>query len=200
MARRAKAEIVDTRRPDAWDRTYGTYISGRAVLDGLDVLAASCEAHWGCGRLRLLVEAELREKFDRQRFKLDAAIREGTLQDVQREGQRMILAWQVLDKEATRIAAVPTGASVWEVTLEDGSVAAIVSDASAARFVQPEGRAVAIYTLDEIGNLLSKFPELAKVKARFSGASVTRISKHVNDPLEGVVASDLEDLNDHIPF
>jgi hypothetical protein len=46
----------------------------RAILDGLDHVAAGMERKWGLGRLRLLVSDLLRAKFDAQKDKLDAAI------------------------------------------------------------------------------------------------------------------------------
>ena len=89
--------IVNSR---AWDQSHGTYISGRAALDGVDQAAVEMERKWGCDRLRLLVSRELREKFDRQRYKLAAAIHHGELIDVQRESGRMLLAWSALDAVA----------------------------------------------------------------------------------------------------
>jgi hypothetical protein len=61
-------------RPRTWADTPGTYIAGRANIDGADAVAIEMERKWGCDRLRLLVSTELREKFDRQRFLLNQAI------------------------------------------------------------------------------------------------------------------------------
>ena len=59
------------------------------------------EAKWGCDRLRLLVGPELREKFDRQRYLFNQAIWHGELEAVRREANRMVVAWQTLDRAAT---------------------------------------------------------------------------------------------------
>jgi hypothetical protein len=70
-------QLADTRpmgAPTSWARTNGTYIAGKAHLDGVDALAAEMERKWGCDRLRLLVSPDLREKFDRQRYFLNQAI------------------------------------------------------------------------------------------------------------------------------
>jgi hypothetical protein len=89
----------------SWARTPGTYIAGRAYIDGADETAAEMEAKWGCDRLRLLVGPELREKFDRQRYLLNQAIWHGELEAVRRESGRMVMAWQALDRAAVAAAS-----------------------------------------------------------------------------------------------
>jgi hypothetical protein len=82
----------------SWHATIGTYISGQAEIDDVDLLAIEMETKWGVDRLRLLVPVELRSKFDRQRYLLNRATWHGDLQDVIREGKRMCAAWRALDK------------------------------------------------------------------------------------------------------
>ena len=60
-----------------WASTPGTYIAGQANIDGADKVAVEMEKKWGCDRLRLLVDTELREKFDRQRYLFNAAVWHG---------------------------------------------------------------------------------------------------------------------------
>jgi hypothetical protein len=170
--------------PRAWDQSHGTYISGRAALDGVDAAAVAMERKWGCDRLRLLVPPELREKFDRQRYRLAAAVHNGELIDVQRESGRMLLAWSALDAVAEDVGAKPIDPLVWEVALEDGSVAAIVHDTAQAHAVIAEGREVAVYTLDEIGRMISSYPSVMKAKKLWPGATVTRTNKTIGDPLD----------------
>jgi len=67
-----------------------------------------------------------------------------------------------------------------------GSVAAIVPDDSHAALVNAEGRQVAVYTLEEIGRLLSAHPQIAKTKKVFPGATVTAVRRSVEDPLNAV--------------
>ncbi len=57
---------------------------------------------------------------------------------------------------------------------------------SHARAVIAEGRAVAVYTLDEIARFLSAYPDIAKAKLIFPGAEVTAISKSISDPLDAI--------------
>jgi hypothetical protein len=167
----------------SWAKTPGTYISAQAHIDGVDHLASEMELKWGCGRLRLLVSSELREKFDRQRYLLNQAIWHGDLEQVRREAARMASAWQALDKAATAAGELPLAPEVWETLFEDGTVAAIVRTPEEARSVTASGRQVVIYTLDEIGRILSHYAVVADVKATFPGATVEAV-RRPSDPLD----------------
>jgi hypothetical protein len=184
----------------SWARTNGTYISGRAYIDGADQEAAEKEKKWGADRLRLLVSSELREKFDRQRLLLNKAIWHGDLEEVRSEAGRMVVAYEALDRAATDAGKQPLPREVWEVALDDGSVAAIVPDRERAAMVNADGRKVAVYTLDEIAKLLSNYPEVAKAKLVFPGATVTKIERSVSDPLSAIpdTADGLDDPIDDI--
>jgi hypothetical protein len=182
-----------------WDKSHGVYIAGRAYLDEADQTAADMERVWGAGRLRMLVPPELREKFDRQRYLLNQAIWHGDLEAVRRESQRMVKAWLALDNVAKEAGKAPLQVWVWEVTLADGTVAAIVQSDADAASVDAAGRAVRVYTLEEVGRLLSAFPQVAEVKATFPGASVTAIRKQVDDPLDNIPDSE-RGLDDEMPF
>jgi hypothetical protein len=175
----------------SWARTPGTYIAGRAYLDGADESAAEMEAKWGCDRLRLLVGPELREKFDRQRYLLNQAVWHGELEGVRRESGRMVAAWQALDRAATAAGKIPLAPTVWEIPLEDGTVAAIVPDNAQAHAVVGEGRKVSVFTLEEIGRLLSNYPDIAKAKLTFPGATITAVRRSVDDPLGAIHDTDL---------
>ena len=169
-----------------WARTNGSYIAGRAYVDGAEMTACEMETKWGADRLRLLVSPELREKFDRQRYLFNQAIWHGELEAVRREAGRMVNAWIALDHAAESAGALKLSREVWEVALADGSVAAIVSDDSHAALVNAEGRQVAVYTLEEIGRLLSAHPHIVKTKQVFPGATVTAVRRSVENPLNAV--------------
>lgn len=172
----------------SWARTLGTYIAGRAYIDGADETAAEMERKWGADRLRLLVSPDLREKFDRQRYLLNQAIWHGELEDVRREAGRMVKGYEALDRAAAAAGKQPLAPDVWEVPLGDGSVAAIVPDVAASK-VNAEGRQVAVFTLEEIGRLLSGYPDIAKAKLVFPGATVTQINRSISDPLDAIADS-----------
>lgn len=182
----------------SWARSNGTYIAGRAYLDEADQTACEMEAKWGADRLRLIVGPELREKFDRQRYLLNQAIWHGELEDVRRESMRMVKAWLALNAAAEAAGKLPISPHVWEVALEDGSVAAIVPDNDHAHAVVAEGRQVAVYTLDEIARFLSVYPAIAKAKLTFHGSMVTAVSRSVDDPLLAIHDTQA-DLNDPVP-
>jgi hypothetical protein len=181
----------------SWARTNATYIAGRAYLDEADHTAMQMEAKWGADRLRLLVGPELREKFDRQRYLLNQAVWHGELEAVRRESGRMVRAWLALDMAAEAAGKGRLSPLVWEVALADGTVAAIVPSEEHAAAVRPEGRRVAVYSLDEIGRFLSAYPDVAKAKVTFPGADVTQIAKRIEDPLNAIPDSG-EPLNDRL--
>jgi hypothetical protein len=196
-----KEDIRPLGSPTSWAKTPGTYISGQAHIDGADHIATAMELKWGAGRLRLLVSPELREKFDRQRYLFNQAIWHGDLEAVRRESVRMTAAWQALDKAAEADGAESLSPEVWEVTLVDGTVAAIVQQDYFVHEVVRSGRKVVVYTLDEIGRLLSYYPQIAEAKLAFPGATVEAV-RRPSDPLDAFAdtAVGLDDpLDDSIP-
>ena len=184
------------RRDTRWNATYGTYLSGQAAIDGADAVAVAMEKCWGIDRLRLLVSTELREKFDRQRFLYNTAIRSGDLQEVLTQSARMIKAWNVLDMAAEVAGQPPRASDAMETTLADGTVVAIVFDDTEAKRVIRSGRRVVVYTLEEIGRMLDNYREVTKAKVAFPGASVTIIRKSIQDPLDAI--PDGVSLNDRM--
>ena len=141
------------------------------------------ELKWGAGRLRLLVSPELRERFDRQRYLFNQAIWHGDLEAVRNQSARMVAAWGALDGAAVAAGAPVLSSDVWEVRLEDGTVAAIVPDLAAARAVVAADRGVAVYTLDEIGRILSHHRAVTEAKLTFPGATVEEV-RRPSDPLD----------------
>ena len=128
--------------PRSWAATYGTHLTGQAAIDGADHAAITMENKWGAGRLRLLVGQDLRERFDKQRFKFNAAIWHGDLEEVRREASRMEAAWRALDGQRRRWVRPILSPEVWEVALADGTVAAIVRDLGGCSRRDREGRRV----------------------------------------------------------
>lgn len=184
-----------------WHETAGTFIAGQEEIDEVDLVAAEMERKWGCDRLRLLVPKELRGKFDRQRYKLNHEIWHGSLEGVRQEARRMIAAWRALDRVAEEAGALQAAPEVWEVALSDGRTVAIIRDwKDAALFeAQRNGRAAEVYTLAEIGRLIEAFPEVAKAKQAFPGASVTAVRGVERDPLVNIPDSRAP-IDDVIPF
>ena len=182
-----------------WQETVGMFISGQAEVDELDLVAIEMERRWGCGRLRLLVDVPLREKFDRQRYLLNQALWHGELQDVITQARRMIAAWRALDRAAVAAGKAELDTEVWEVAMPSGAVAAIVRDPHQAGKVTAQDRAVRVYTLDEIGHLIEGFPEILAAKQIFLGATVERVRTRVTDPLDAVPNSKVP-IDDTLPW
>lgn len=182
-----KTEIREVANPDRWDRSHGTFISGRACIDGAEALALEMDRGWGIDRLRLLVPPEVREKFDRQRYLFAQAIHNGDLEAVRRESARMTAAYMACDRIAREQGESMLASEVMEVALADGTVAVIVPDAQRAALVRPEGRRVVVYTLEEIGQILGhrNLNALASVKQVWPGATVTA-ARPVQDPLRQI--------------
>ena len=192
---------IPVARMDAppWQTTVGMFISGQAEVDELDLVAIEMERKWGCGRLRLLVDVPLREKFDRQRYLVNQALWHGDLQDVIAQTRRMIAAWRALDRAAVAAGKPELDTQVWEVTMPNGAVAAIVRDPHQAGKVAAQDRSVRVYTLEEIGHLIHGFPELSKAKTVFPGAYVEKVRTRVGDPLQAVPDSKAP-IDGLIPF
>ena len=190
-----QAPIPASKAP--WCQTPELYYAGRAAMDGADKLAVDMEAKWGIGRLRLLVSNEWREKFDRQRNIYNEAIADGALEDVRREAARMEAAWRKLDKEAAAAGHQQLAPDVWEVMDANGmQVIIIVKNGADATNVARANRACIVYSLEEVGRILSLYPEIAAVKHAFPGAAVTAM-KMKPDP---VASSKSADFEDDIPF
>ena len=198
---KTKEDLRPLGSPQSWAKTPGTYISAQAHIDGADELAHQMELKWGAGRLRLLVSPELRERFDRQRYLFNQAIWHGDLEAVRAQSARMVAAWGALDGAAVAARAPVLSSDVWEVRLEDGTVAAIVPDLAAARAVVAAGRSLAVYTLDEIARILSHFSAANEVKITFPGAAVEEV-RRPSDLLDAFAdtAAGLDDpLNNDLP-
>ena len=183
-----------TYTPAQWGRRGPhVYIEAKAHLDGVDALAATMERKWGVDRLRLLVDPELRRRFDSQRAKLNTAIHAGDLPDLERECPRMCNAWRALDAAATAAGAEPLTPTVWEAATSTGMVITIVRDTTDAHAVsRTDGRLRQVWTLDEVIRCIEAFPAVIKAKQTFPGATVTA-ARPITDPVD-----DLGD--DEIPF
>jgi hypothetical protein len=155
-----------------------TYAAIGAVVDGVDRIAGEMERKWGVGRLRLLVPSELRERFDLQKTALDLAIFANDVDAVRRLGPAMERAWAALDRVATDAGARPLAPEHWECACpESGEVFAIVRTNPEAAALLREGRAMQVYTLDEVARLLAAFPGIAKAKATWPGATVEAVRR-----------------------
>jgi streptogramin lyase len=164
----------------------------KALFEEADAARKEAEAAWGAERLPLLVGTEWRVKLRRQQARLSAALQEAYAAD-RLTGEQM---------QAVRDAAAEAGHRplhgdvLGERLLPDGSVVVFVRDNDSAAKVIAEGRACAVYTLDELAYLIgSLVPEsLAVAKIHFPGAKFTA-SSPLPDAPEWIVSE-----GDPIPF
>lgn len=147
----------------------------RAIVAGVDELAAAMERKWGVDRLPRLVNDDLRRRFYSQARKFNSALGVGSPADVDVEGERMRTAWSVLDRQATAAGAAVMSPDVWEIPLRDGRVIALVRTREEQHALAFEGRRVDVFSADEIARLIEGFPEIVKAKNSFPGAKVTNV-------------------------
>ncbi len=155
-----------------------------ALVAGLDATAKAMEAKWGVERLPLLVPAELRAKFEAQRTKCYEALEDAWHSDMLTRDQlerakRMVVGmergWAALDAAATQDSQLPIAAvtTVLETAGHHGRVIAVVASNAEASHVMAEGRAVDVYTMEEIANIVAALPEAITAARRvFPGAQV----------------------------
>jgi hypothetical protein len=158
----------------------GITMAIQGLVQSVDVLTDSLERKWGVGRLRLLVDDALRERFDRQWRKWQAAYAAQDLDAVRAHSEAMRRAWNALDQAATAAVHTPMAPEVWETRMPDGTVLAIVrgpgeQHALARQPADAAGRAREVWSLDEIGRVICAWEGrnwVEAVRAEFPGAKV----------------------------
>lgn len=165
-----------------------------AAIVGLDRDARALETRWGVGRLLVLADDLLRERFRRQARRLDELVAgDAPAREVLAHIEATRRGWQALERAALAAGHAPQPPEVWDVVLPDGTVAALVRDAADASLVVASGRAVSVYTLAEIAVLLARYPQIIAAKQHFPGATVTAIRPRM-PPI------DWEGGGDDLPF
>ncbi|RPF98052.1 MAG: hypothetical protein CBC23_009285 [Rhodospirillaceae bacterium TMED63] len=158
----------------------------KAIIDGVDFYAKTMEKKWGVDRLRLLVDADLRSRFDQQLRMFNDAIFSYQLGPVREHAEAMMRGWKALDEAARLSGADLIAAEVWEVRMPSGKVCALVRDEAEARHVAAEGRYVEVWTVEEVGRMIEgPWKTIGKVKQAFPGALVAdyRSKELPNDEL-----------------
>ena len=172
-----------------WEKQEAGKIRVGALLTGLDLTAREIERKWGAERLRLLVSDDLREKFDRQKYLLRQAQYEGTVADVEEQVRRMRNAYAALDKAATAAGMDAIDPAVWEGTLENGKVVAIVRDERDVQLVASKiERGVIVWSMADVLRLIEAQSFANDIKEKFPGSKITAIG--------GTGAGAFDDLDD----
>lgn len=156
------------------------YSLAKAILDGVDDAITTAERTWGVGRLRLLVSDDLRARWDRQWLAWCRAIEGDDVGAIQKQGAAVRRAVAALEAEARAAGQQPLTPEVWE-TRHGDRVIVVCRTSAEAGVVAREGRAVEVWTLNELVRLaLADRPGLAAVKEIFPGSTVTAVKPRVN--------------------
>lgn len=154
---------------------WQVYDAITSVTVGVDEVARQMEERWGVGRLPLLVDDLLREKFNRQLRRFDEAIQSNDLERIRQTGAATKRAWLALGQAATEAGQQQLQPDVWEVRLEDGRVVALCRTNAEAHAEVRSGRHVEVWTIDEIARIMFAFPGLGTAKQTFPGATVESV-------------------------
>jgi len=154
-------------------------------FDGADVCRIEAERKWGTGRLESMAArldpalfARFRGQQARWRKALESAwkaefLTRDMLAEVEQKTGSMQRGWAALDTLAEEAGMRPIQPWVWEVRLEDGSVAAFVETDAEAGKVIAEGRHLHVYTAREVAALIDMIPGALKLaKVEFPGAKL----------------------------
>ena len=166
-----------------------------SIIEAVDRKAREIERRWGIGRLPYLVPAEWSERFASQKLKFSRACFEMNLADVRLHGAAMERAYDKIEEIAISNGHIPDHGQVWEFEIEPGKLVMLVRDRAEMAQADTKGREAQIWSLDEIVEVIRKFPVLSAAKDAFSGAEVVSIRP---DPAASAKINDI--LDDEIPF
>ena len=170
-----------------------------AIIRTVDEHARSINRRWGHNRLPHLVPPDWTERFIAQKRKWELACFECTgsleqddLDRVRRHGEAMLRAYDKLEELATAAHHFDGPPEQWEFELRDGTPVILVRDRAEMAQIDPKGRTVQVWSLEEIATIVEKFPELIRAKDAFPGAEVIqlgtsrKVHDDLNDSLEGL--------------
>jgi hypothetical protein len=169
----------------------------RAMIETVDTRARGCNKKWGHNRLPHLAPIEWLERFRSQKRKWETACFECAgspkpedRDTVRRHGEAMLRAFDKLEELAVAAGHFPEPPTCWEFELRDGTPVLLVRDRAEMSQVDPKGRAAQIWALEEIADIVEKFPMLIRTKDAFPGAEVIqmRTSPMVIDALDDSLA------------
>lgn len=153
---------------------------------------------WGFNRLPHIVSIELMQRFKAQQFKWQNACFEcigsclpADLDRVKKHGEAMIRAFDVMDREALARGQSPTPPGHWEFELANGTPIVLVRTRAEMGNVDREPKAQ-VWCLEEIGEIISRFPELVLAKDAFPEMEVIRLVP--SEELKELIDDTLEDI------
>lgn len=192
-------DVIPPARPGSapWQTSYGLYIAGSEAIDDMKAVIRKMEEKWGVGALRMMADAELREKFDRQRYLVNQAIWTGSLEEVRLQTKRMVRAYEVLDRAVEASGGHSKPIEQWETVLDFGAVLVVVQHPDDAVKVKADGRRKVVWSLEEVASLIDNHTASIYAKLAFPGATVEKVETRIGDPLDRLRTSGT-DLDDDI--
>jgi len=165
----------------------------QSALIEFDRAVTDIEDRWGVDRLPELVDHNLREKFYKQRERLDAAIQSDVGTEVQREAEVMLKGYKHLIKAAEVNGFAELTGEVWEAQMPDGRVLAVAKTIDEANKAARDNRDMVVYSIDEMARVLCGWEEFklaTMAKHTFPGAEVVEIRERNTEELK----------DDELPF
>lgn len=150
------------------------------IVRVVDQRGRDMDRRWGIGRLPLLVPIEVAERFRVQRRKFSAAIWEFDPDEARKHGEAMLRAFAKLDELAVAGGAHPAPVEQWEMAVDD-KIVIVVRDLADTGRVETGGRQVAVWSLEEVANVIRAHPTIATAKDVFPGAVVESVRPPARD-------------------
>ena len=161
------------------------------ALHRYDDVVAEVEGRWGVDRLVWLVGGDLRDRFEKQMDRLNAAI-DKCDPSIEHEVEVTLRGVTALEQAAIAAGAKPLSGDYVEGRMPDGRVIAITATGYEAGKVKRDNREMVVYSADEIGRIIEGLnkdaPVVDAIKNAFIGAEVQSVK-----PVK-------YDLDDEIPF
>lgn len=158
------------------------------AISKLDQVAFAMEKLWGVNVLPLLVDDELRAKFEKMKKRLNKSIEGGLDVNIEKRCAAMARGWKALDTSARLRGNKPTG-NVWVGWHPSG--AAVCVTAHGAKIVDlPDG--VLSFSVDELVAMIP--PQIVQIKKSWKDSTVKRLGDS-EPPKKGEVPFD-----DALPF
>ena len=167
------------------------------ILGPVDEAARAAEAKWGIERLPELVPIDLARRFAEARQQLNDCIEDGNLDKIEAAAEIVRRAWGKLDQVATECGASPAIDTAWSFMVGNER-SWVVNDPAAIKRVQQANPGDTVYTLEEIGRLVSAAvgdiaPTIAATKGIFPVATVSAVTPLNRSPISDAI-------DDEIPF
>jgi hypothetical protein len=170
------------------------------IIRTVDEHAGEMNRRWGFNRLPHIVPIEWTERFVEQKrrwqmacFECTGSLLTADLDRVRKQGDAMIRAYAKLEEIALAEGKTPAPPCAWEFELRNGAPIMLVRTRAEMAQVKREPPAQ-VWCLEEIGEIITRFPELCLAKNEFPQAEVVQMR---TSPL---VIDELNDSLADIPF